>query len=143
MSSFSFEDAYDRITCPHSSGCGIYEEEYEVGGSTMDGELVLEVSCWNCEGQDHLTFDATEHEVSVPHAEIGDTFEVTDYISQIPAEEGDILTVTSIADNPLYSNEKPLIAVVKNRAEDSPYAVTAFSVDQFEYYNQDSFIKSE
>jgi hypothetical protein len=63
--------------------------------------------------------------------EVGEAFDVTGYISEAQASEGDTITVRAIADNPLYESENVNISIVRNLGGDSLYQVGFISPKRF------------
>lgn len=129
--SHTFEEAYDRLSCPHASSCNYYQESWSVTGSPSKNKLVVEVECRNCNNRDHLQFDVNSLSRSVGVTEVGETFDVTGYISEAQASEGDTITVRAIADNPLYESENVNISIVRNLGGDSLYQVGFISPKRF------------
>lgn len=130
--SHTFEEAYDRLSCPHASSCNYYQESWSVTGTPAKNKLVVEVECRNCHMGDHLQFNVGSFSRSLGITKVGETFEVTEYISEVQASEGDTVTVRAIADNPLYESENVNISIVRNLESDSLYQVAFVSPKRFE-----------
>lgn len=132
---FTYEEAKDRLDCPHIN-CNYYEVETSISGTYVEGKLTLEKTCRNCEGRDHLMFDVGSHKTDVDFAELGQKFRVNDRLHEIRATEGDVLTVTAIAENPMYQgvpyNEGTVVSVARNLDDDSPYRVGLFGKERFQ-----------
>lgn len=139
---FSFEEAMDRLECPHIN-CDYYEVKTEISGSYVENKLTLEKECRNCQGRDHLMFEVGSYKENIDSASVGEKFKVNDRLSvggsRLPrSNEGDILTVTAIAKNPLYidnplsDSDKIIVSVGRNLSEDSSYRVGTASADRFE-----------
>lgn len=132
---FTYEEAKDRLECPHIN-CNYHEVETSISGTYVEGKLTLEKTCRNCEGRDHLMFDVGSHKKEVDFAEVGQKFRVNDRLHEIRATERDVLTVTAIAENPMYQgvpyNEGTVVSVARNLDDDSPYRVGLFEKERFQ-----------
>lgn len=130
MSHFTFEEAEERLTCPHASYCTEYLESYSVSASTVPNELVLEVECTNCNSRDHLTFNVGNYERTHPTVSVGDTFTIDSESTHHPAN-AETLTITAIADSPLYLTENCIIGIVYDRDDSPPYKTRCLTQRSF------------
>lgn len=131
----NFEKTMDLLDCPHID-CSYYQVVTEISGTHVKNKLTLQKECMNCTGKDHLMFDVGSYKAHIDSASVGDRFEVKETTkvtrSKLPrSSQGDILTVTAIATNPL-SNNKTIVSVARNLSKDAPYRTGIINADRFE-----------
>lgn len=135
-----FDTAYDRLECPHSTSCEYRQPVWEISPATQEESLTIEVKCDNCNGRDHSMFEVGGYDLSNRvDFEVGDELTVTGSIRGFyRASEGQTARITAVADNPLYSDEKPVVGVVFGVDSTPPYSAHLFSLDEFEQVVGDS-----
>lgn len=129
-----FDTVYDRLECPHTSSCDYQDPMWSVTTATKEGKLSLDVECNNCHGADHLMFDVGSLDrTSQVDFEVGDKLTVKENLrNPRRVDIGDVGKITAIADNPLYSGDRPVVGVVFGIDSGAPYMGHLFNLDVFE-----------